>query len=116
MDEKRGSKRLDISVQVELERIDTKDDVTMVKFIDVAVTNISKTGLAFRTKQQLKENALFNAKIQIWTKETIDTIFKIVRIGNTDENGLTEYGCIFVGMTDTDALKIEIYQLFNDVQ
>lgn len=115
MEEKRGSKRLDISVQVELERIGSEDDVTTVKFIDVSVTNISKTGLAFKTKQTLREGALFNAKIQIWTKETIDTIFKIVRVGKT-EDGVTEYGCIFVGMTDTDSLKIEIYQLFNDVE
>ena len=25
------------------------------------------------------------------------------------------YGAIFIGMTDTDALKIDIYQIFNDL-
>ena len=79
-------------------------------------TNISKTGLAFRVQDvKFDAGACFDARIQIWTKETIDTVFKVVRV-NELENGLYEYGCIFVGMTDTDALKIEIYQLFNDAE
>lgn len=114
MQEKRGSKRLEIEVRVELERIDTKNTTT-IKYADVEVVNISKTGLAFKCDQDLAIDSCFNAKIQIWTKETIDTIFKVVRVGDKDAEGLVEYGCIFIGMTDTDALKIEIYQLFNDV-
>ena len=84
--------------------------------MEVDVTNISKTGLAFRVQDvKFDAGACFDARIQIWTKETIDTVFKVVRV-NELENGLYEYGCIFVGMTDTDALKIEIYQLFNDAE
>ena len=115
MEEKRKNKRLDIAVKVEVERIDT-DKMTTVKYLTVDVVNISKSGLAFRTSEAtFEDGACFDAKIQIWTKETIDAVFKVVR-HNHLENGLTEYGCIFVGMTDTDALKIEIYQLFNDVE
>ena len=115
MEEKRKNKRLDIGVKVEIERID-EDNVTTVKYMEVEVTNISKTGLAFRVPDvEFNEGACFDAKIQIWTKETIDTIFKVVRV-NKLEDGTYEYGCIFVGMTDTDALKIEIYQLFNDAE
>lgn len=114
MEEKRKHKRLDISVKVEIERIDA-EEVTTVKYVDVDVVNISKTGLAFRTKgAHFGDGAFFDAKIQIWTKETIDTVFKVVRHSKIDEDTY-EYGCIFIGMTDTDALKIEIYQLFNDV-
>ncbi len=115
MEEKRKNKRLDIGVKVEIERID-EANVTTVKYMEVEVTNISKTGLAFRVPDvEFEEGACFDAKIQIWTKETIDTIFKVVRV-NKLEDGTYEYGCIFVGMTDTDALKIEIYQLFNDAE
>ncbi len=115
MEEKRRNKRLDINVRVEIERID-EENVTTVKYMEVKVVNISKTGLAFRVPDvEFEIGACFDAKIQIWTKETIDTIFKVVRM-NQLENGEYEYGCIFVGMTDTDALKIEIYQLFNDVE
>lgn len=115
MEEKRKNKRLDIGVKVEIERID-EDEITTVKYLQVDVVNISKSGLAFRTNTgKFKVGACFDAKIQIWTKETIDTVFKVVRVNELD-NGDIEYGCIFVGMTDTDALKIEIYQLFNDVE
>lgn len=115
MEEKRKNKRLDIDVKVEIERID-KDNITTVKYMEVEVVNISKTGLAFRVPEvEFEVGACFDARIQIWTKETIDTIFKVVRVNKLDD-GIYEYGCIFVGMTDTDALKIEIYQLFNDVE
>ena len=113
MEEKRKNKRLEIGVKVEIERID-EDNITTVKYMQVEVTNISKTGLAFRVPGiEFGVGACFDAKIQIWTKETIDTVFKVVRVNKLEEN-VFEYGCIFVGMTDTDALKIEIYQLFND--
>ncbi|MCR4694097.1 MAG: PilZ domain-containing protein [Pseudobutyrivibrio sp.] len=115
MEEKRRAKRLDINVKVEIERID-EPKVTTVKYVDVDVTNISKSGLAFRASGvEFSEGACFDARIQIWTKETIDTVFKVVRVNKIDDDTY-EYGCIFVGMTDTDALKIEIYQLFNDVE
>lgn len=113
MEEKRKSKRLDIGVKVEIERID-EANITTVKYMEVEVTNISKTGLAFRVPSvEFEIGACFDAKIQIWTKETIDTVFKVVRMNKLDGD-MYEYGCIFVGMTDTDALKIEIYQLFSD--
>lgn len=115
MEEKRRNKRLDIDVRVEIERLD-EENVTTVKYMEVEVVNISKTGLAFRVPDiEFEVGTCFDAKIQIWTKETIDSVFKVVRV-NKLEGNIYEYGCIFVGMTDTDALKIEIYQLFNDVQ
>jgi hypothetical protein len=115
MEEKRKNKRLDIDVKVEIERID-EANITTVKYMEVEVTNISKTGLAFRVNDvEFEEGACFDARIQIWTKETIDTVFKVVRV-NKLEDGMYEYGCIFVGMTDTDALKIEIYQLFSNAE
>ncbi len=113
MEEKRKHKRLDINVRVEIERLD-EDNITTVKYMEVEVINISKTGLAFRIPNEKFEiGVCFDARIQIWTKEMIDTVFKVVRVNELDD-GVYEYGCIFVGMTDTDALKIEIYQLFND--
>ncbi|SDB04989.1 PilZ domain-containing protein [Pseudobutyrivibrio sp. YE44] len=115
MEEKRKHKRLDINVKVEIERID-EANVTTVKYMDVEVTNISKTGLAFRmTGVEFEAGACFDARIQIWTRETIDTVFKVVRVNKLPDD-VYEYGCIFVGMTDTDALKIEIYQLFSDAE
>ena len=113
MEEKRAYKRLDIDVKIEIERI-LEMDTTTITYKNVSVVNISRTGLAFRVAgEKFEVGDCFDARIQIWTKETIDTVFKVVRC-NELEGDVYEYGCIFVGMTDTDALKIEIYQLFND--
>ena len=46
--------------------------------------------------------------------ETLDTIIKIVRITHGTDNNY-HYGAIFVGMNDTDASKIEIYRMFNEL-
>lgn len=113
MEERRRSKRLDLDVSLQMERLD-EGDMTTFKYAHVDVRDISKTGIGFDSKQALEMGSLYNTRIQIWTKEVIEAIVKVVRQEKT-ENGYI-YGCQFVGMTDTDALKIEIYQMFNEAK
>lgn len=47
-------------------------------------------------------------------KEVVDAVIEIVRRTDSEE-GVYHYGAVFIGMTDTDALKIDIYQIFNDL-
>ena len=56
----------------------------------------------------------YDTKIQIWTKEVVDAVIEIVRRTDSEE-GVYHYGAVFIVMTDTDALKIDIYQIFNDL-
>ena len=44
----------------------------------------------------------------------VDAVIEIVRRTDSEE-GVYHYGAVFIGMTDTDALKIDIYQIFNDL-
>ena len=113
MDERRKHKRLDLDVPVQLERLD-QDDITTLKFIHVVVTDISRSGIGFVSDQNLKVGTYYDTKIQIWTKEVVDAVIEIVRRDALPEGGY-KYGCRFIGMTDTDALKIDIYQIFNDL-
>lgn len=113
MDERRKHKRLDLDVSVQLERLD-QDDITTLKFIHVVVTDISRSGIGFVSDQNLKVGTYYDTKIHIWTKEVIDAVLEIVRC-DPKGDGTYKYGCVFVGMSDTDALKIDIYQIFNDV-
>ena len=113
MDERRKHKRLDLDVSVQLERLD-QDDITTLKFIHVVVTDISRSGIGFVSDQNLKVGTYYDTKIQIWTKEVVDAVIEIVRRDALPEGGY-KYGCRFIGMTDTDALKIDIYQIFNDL-
>lgn len=112
MEEKRKHKRLDLDVNVQLERLD-EEGVTTLKYVHVDVTDISRSGLGFNCKKELATGTYYDTKIQIWTKEVVDAVIEIVRSEETGDG--YHYGAVFIGMTDTDALKIDIYQIFNDL-
>lgn len=113
MEEKRRHKRLDLDVSIQLERLD-EDGVTTLKYVHVDVTDISRSGIAFKTKKTLEVGTYYDTKIQIWTKEIVDAVIEIVRSEDLADD-YHKYGCEFIGMADTDALKIDIYQIFNDI-
>ena len=60
-----------------------------------------------------RNDSYYDAKIQIWTKEVVDAVIQIVRSEEKPDG--FHYGGVFIGMTDTDALKIDIYQIFNEL-
>ena len=112
MDEKRNSRRLDLDVTVELERIDDHQGVTTLKLVHVDITDLSKSGIGFVAKAPLDLGSYYNTKLQIWTKETIEAVIEIVRREETEEG--YHYGAKFIGMIESDALKIDIYQIFYE--
>ena len=67
MEEKRKHKRLELDVNVQLERLD-EDDVTTLKYVHVDVTDITRSGLGFRCAKELAIGSYYDTKIQIWTK------------------------------------------------
>ena len=113
MNEKRRHKRLDLDVSLQLERLD-EAGVTTLKYAHVEVTDISRSGLGFKSQQELEIGSYYDTKIQIWTKEVVDAVIEIIRC-DKQSDGVYKYGCLFIGMTDVDALKIDIYQIFNDL-
>ena len=112
MEEKRKHKRLDIDVSVQLERLD-EEGITTLKYVHVDVTDISRSGIGFKANVPLELHTDYDTKIQIWAKEVVDAVIEIVRC--EEKEGVYHYGAVFIGMTDTDALKIDIYQIFNDL-
>lgn len=112
MQEKRKHKRLDLDVSIELERLDA-DGITTIKYSHVNVVDISRSGIGFKCAQQLEVGMEYNTQIQIWTKEIIDVVVKVVRMEPLKEG--YRYGGVFVEMTETDELKVDIYQIFNDL-
>lgn len=113
MEERRRSKRLELDVSLELERLD-RDGITTLKYVHVDINDLSRSGIGFNAEQELEIGSFYNTKLEIWTKEVIDTIVKVVRKNKTDKG--YNYGGTFVGMTDPDSLKIEIYQMFEEVR
>ena len=112
IDEKRRNKRLELHVTVELESLRV-GDVTTVRYTDVDVVDISRSGIGFVSSHELEIGTHYNTRVQIWTKEELKVVVEIVRKQEM-EDGKTRYGAFFVGLTDADALKIDIYQIFND--
>ena len=45
--------------------------------------------------------------------KVVDAVIQIVRSEEKPDG--FHYGGVFIGMTDTDALKIDIYQIFNEL-
>ncbi len=112
MDERRRSKRLPLNVNLEIERLTQSQGITTVKYVEVMISDLSKTGIGFTTSVPLEIGSFYNARVSIWTKETIDAVIEIVR--SVKRGDMYEYGGVFVGMPEADAVKIEIYQLFEE--
>ena len=51
---------------------------------------------------------IYEASLTIWTKETLVVFLQIVRSEKLEEG--YKYGCIFIGMPDTDRKRIEVYE------
>jgi hypothetical protein len=115
MEERRRHKRLDLDVSVELERLDTEGTTTL-KYVHVDVTDLSKIGIGFKCDKQLDIGSFYDVQLTIWTKEVITSVIEIVRCVPSSDSSEYQYGCRFVGLSETDGLKIEIYQIFNDLQ
>lgn len=113
MEEKRKNKRLDLKVELQMERLDEGDGITLIKYALVNVTDISKGGIGFESKQELSLNSYYNATIEIWTKEVINAVINIIR-KQENEDGTISYGGEFIGMTDGEASKIDIYQMLTE--
>lgn len=107
MEEKRRSKRIVLDANLIMKRIDSgKDDK-----IPVEIQNLSKTGIGFKCGKLLEINSVYEAELTIWTKEVIHTFVNVTRLDNSGDDNI--YGATFVGMTETDACKIDIYDMFE---
>lgn len=113
--EKRKSKRMGINVKIKLQKV-TDNHVPMglkEEEFEVNVVNISKDGMAFRTKERLALNSFYDTQVVLWTKESFDTVIEIVRMENFGEEE-TLYGCRFVGISTADQFKIDVYQIVSE--
>jgi len=107
MEEKRKAKRIPLEANLAMNRIDGgKHDMAPIQ-----ITDISKSGMGFECGRKLELGAVYEIELILWTKERIKTFITIIR---SSENGSrTVYGATFVGLTEADSCKIDIYDMFN---
>lgn len=107
--ERRKNKRMDLESRLVIKRLDSKEepDEVAIELIDV-----SKTGIGFNCTVPLEIGAVYEAYLTLWTKEVIHAFIEIVRLVKQEE--IFKYGGIFIGMSEMDASRIEIYGTVND--
>lgn len=110
MEEKRKSKRTQLSSRLIIKRLDGEDK----QEIAIDILDVSKGGVGFICKEPLMIGAVYESYMTIWTKEVIHAFLQIVRIDMKPEGFI--YGASFVGMPEMDANRIEVYQTIHDNQ
>lgn len=110
MDERRKNKRTSMSSTLVMKRLDGGGD----QEVSIEISDVSKSGIGFECKEQLQVGEVYESFLTIWTKEVIHAILRIVRI-ELSENCYS-YGAVFVGMPDTEAARIEVYQTIEDAR
>lgn len=111
---KNRAKRTDVNVKIKLRDIQgnlhpgfSSDE------IEVSLINISKTGLAFSSKEKLVFNGFYDTAIVFPNKERFNAIVEIVRV-EENENQEISYGGTFVGINSADQFKIDVFQILYD--
>lgn len=108
MEEKRKAKRIPLEANLAINRVDSgKSEIVPIQILDV-----SKSGIGFECARELEMSAVYEIELVLWTKEKINTFINIIR---QDKKGnAVIYGATFVGITEADSCKIDIYDMFNN--
>ncbi len=103
---RRKYKRHTLSIKLFMTRVD--DDSGLG--IPIEVLDMSKSGIGFICEQELTNGAIYKANIKIWTGAVIPAFINVVRVSH--EEGGNIYGGIFIGMPESDACRIGVYESY----
>ena len=111
MQERRRNPRTDMQCELILNRLDHCGEDEH-KTVTIEVFDVSKGGVGFMCDKLLEVGAVYEVRLTIWTKETIHTFLRVVRIELYGEG--FKYGSVFVGLSEVDAGRIGVYQSFHE--
>lgn len=107
LNEKRKAKRIPLEGNLAMNRVDGgRADIVPVQIVDV-----SKSGIGFECARDLEISSVYEIELILWTKEKINCFINIIRCDAKANKKI--YGATFVGLTEKDSCKIEIYDMFN---
>lgn len=112
MEERRTSRRLELTVTLKLEYIHEQDKKAY-RDVTIEVLDLSSRGIGFRSKEKLDVQGFYDTKMVIWTKEVIPCVMQIVREAS-ETDGVHRYGAVFVGMSGINQQKIDNYQMIQE--
>ncbi|WP_026507279.1 PilZ domain-containing protein [Butyrivibrio sp. MC2013] len=111
MEERRRSKRLSMSGKIIIKEMAGKEAVDEAT---IEILNCSRHGLGFNCNKQLMIGNNYEAYLTIWTMEVLHVFLQIVRSEQFEE-GIYNYGCIFIGMPDADRQRISVYETVEEL-
>ena len=99
MEEKRHAKRINVDLELNVSSLFKQDNIKISNISSpIEVTNISRTGIGFESKDVLPIGFYFNAALHLGSAEnTLYCVIKIIRCQPTEFDEY-EYGCEFVGI------------------
>lgn len=112
MEEKRRDRRMSLSAKLLIKNI--TDATGKEEEVRIEVLDVSKTGVGFICDIPLEIGAVYETRLKIWTDEVIHAFLKVVRIEQTKEERYV-CGTIFIGLSEIDAKRIEVYDLLGRV-
>lgn len=110
MEERRKDKRTIMTSTLVMKQVDGSSN----KQVSIEITDVSKSGIGFKCKEQLQIGEVYESFLMIWTKEVIHAVIQIVRIEL--KKGYYSYGAVFLGLPDADAARIEVYQTVEEAK
>lgn len=116
MEERRRSKRMELSAKLLVKRMDRSVYGEEINDeVNIQITDVSKTGVGFLCDAGLEVGAVYESFLTIWTKEVLHCFLEVVRV-DPGEDGMYIYGAIFIGMTEIDASRIETYGTIEEME
>ncbi len=103
---RRKYQRHTLSIKLFMTRVDDESGMG----IPIEVLDMSKSGIGFICEQELTNGAIYKANIKIWTGAVIPAFINVVRVSH--EVGGNIYGGIFIGMPESDACRIGVYESY----
>lgn len=107
--ERRKSKRMELNSTLVIKRLDSGSQ----EEIAIAIDDVSKTGVGFHCDTPLMIGTVYEAYLQIWTKEVLHAFLEIVRIEKKGD--MFQYGAIFIGMPEMDISRIAVYETVEEM-
>ena len=109
MEEKRKHRRRQLTGEIILKKLGGSDEAQTAQ---IEIVDCSRDGLGFSTDAQLTIGNNYEANLTLWTKEVLHVFVQIVRAAKVDD--VFQYGGIFIGMPDSDKMRIEVYETVED--
>ncbi|MDD6058360.1 MAG: PilZ domain-containing protein [Clostridiales bacterium] len=108
MEERRRSVRTELQAELFMRRLDREDE----EKVNIQIRDVSTGGVGFWCDRRLEVGVVYDCVLTIWTKEVIHCFLKIVR--SVEEEDRYMYGGVFVGMTEMDTMRIQVYQTVEE--